>query len=283
MTDNRQSMLLWGFAVLLFILGGLVIWRITAPRPETTVEMVLMGDSLHALGRGGDAVADRLAEELQVRILNAALGGTSMARLDCEKWMDHTMDNMSMVSLSKAILTGDYSVQKQAGIKASATEYFDEVIFELEKVDFGKVHILLLGYGMNDYHSGIPIEPQKTIGNIGTEYSFAGALRTVLGDLKSEYPTLRIILMSPTFSWYLSTGRMCDEQDWGGGLLEQYVLSEQEIAAEYGVEFIDLYHGLYEHNTFEDWEKYTVDGVHPNETGKALMTDVIRSYLEEHP
>lgn len=282
-TDNRRSMLLWGIAALLFVLGVAMVWRITVPRRETAVEMVLMGDSLHALGRGEDAVADRLAEDLQVKVLNAALGGTSMARVDRERWMDHTMDNMSMISLSKAILAGDYSVQKQAGIKAPATEYFDEVVSELEKVDFGRVRILFLCYGMNDYQSGIPIEPQETIGNIGNEYSFTGALRRVLTDLKKEYPSLRIILVSPTFSWYLSNGRMCDEQDWGAGLLEQYVLSEQAVAAEYGVEFIDLYHGLYEHDTFEDWKKYTTDGVHPNETGKALMTDVIRSYLEEHP
>lgn len=279
---GRRNGLLWAVAVALFVCGTLAGWMICVRVPHEAPDIVVMGDSLFAVGRGGDAVADRLEVRLQAKILNAAMGGTSLARADREKRMDHTMDSMSLIALTKAMLSKDYSVQKQARIKESATDYFDEVIESLGNVDFGKVRVLLIGYGMNDYQNGVPLENTADYG-VGAEYCFGDALCRVLEDLKKEYPSLRVILVSPTYSWYLSNGRDCEEQDWGGGVLEQYVRCEQQIAAEYHVEFIDLYHGLYEHEDFQDWEKYTVDGVHPNGTGKALMVEKIGKYLEEHP
>lgn len=277
---RKMDIVAWIVASLIFTLAVLLALGLGRSRRSEAPAVVWMGDSIFATGRGEDAVPDKLAQQWNLQIVNASFGGTAMARTDQERWMDVTMDNLSMASLSKAILTGDFSVQKQARIRMPATEYFDEVVCALEKIDFEKVEILFLGYGMNDYQNGILLENPE---DAEDEYSFAGALRRVLGDLQTNYPGLRVILLTPSYSWYLTTGKDCEQQDWGGGVLERYVQCEERIAAEYGIEVIDLYHELYTHEAFEDWQIVTTDGVHPNDLGRALLADRIAEYMEEHP
>ena len=277
--EKRAKALLWCLAAAVFG-GGVFLWVLLSdPVAGYTPSGVLMGDSIYA-ERSYKAITEMVEERTGLELQNASLGGTSLSRSDQERWMDLTVDNLSMIALSKAILAQDFSVQRQAGIRSPATEYFDGTIEEMAGWDFSKVRTLLLAYGMNDYQNGVPLEiPEKP----ESEYSFTGALRRILTDLRSTYPQLRLILLTPTYSWYLKQGQSCEERDWGGGYLEEYVEREKELAGEFGVEVLDLYHGLYQHEEFEDWKLVTVDGVHPNEKGREMIADRIAAYLEEHP
>ena len=67
--------------------------------------------------------------------------------------------------------------------------------------------------------------------------------------------------------------------DAGYGNQEAYVEEEIRIAAEYGVEIIDVYHDFFPHEKPEDWELYTADGMHPNEAGRRMIVEKILSYL----
>ena len=127
-----------------------------------------------------------------------------------------------MDSLIDSMIAQDFSPQRQTKISGYATEYFPELVERLDRMDFGKLSLLLLEYGMNDYQNGTPLEnPQDAL----DEYTFAGALRLVLGKAKIEFPNCRIVLVSPTYSWYVSDEKSCEEMDFGGGFLEDYVNS----------------------------------------------------------
>lgn len=269
----------WCIVAFLFALAIFFCRLALSPKKEETPAMVLMGDSIYVKW-DEDSVVDILERSEEINVKALPMGGTSLARVDKERWMDLTMDSMSFAALSKAILSGDFSVQRQANIRIAATEYFGTVIDEMAGLDFSEVKVLFVGYGMNDYQNGVPLGRSEACLD---EYTFGGALRQTLTDFRRQYPDLRIILLTPTYSWYLVQGETCEERDWGGGILEDYVELETQIAQEYGVELIDLYHGLYRHDAYEDWMAVTVDGVHPNETGKKLIADRIGSYLEEHP
>ena len=91
---------------------------------------------------------------------------------------------------------------------------------------------------------------------------------------------MRILLVTPTYTWYTAQGLTCEDIDNGGGYLEDYVNAELGLAGELGLEAVDLYHDFFPHENDRDWERYTMDGLHPNEAGREKMADRIRDVLD---
>ncbi len=276
----RKEILYSGIALLCFVvLLALTYNRRENRVPKQSYQMVVLGDSLlGGMNRGQESVPGLLSERLGMTVYNGTLGGTSMSYLDTEKRMGYTKDCLSMAALAKSIAAGDFGIQQTVRIRENATEYFPETIDGLEAIDFEQVEILLLEFGVNDYHVGTPIYPE---GDEDDVHTFVGALRSAIQDIRSACPDIRIVLLTPTYSWYPPKELTCEEYDLGGGYLEEYVNAELAVAREMGVEVIDLYHDVYPHEVWEDWCVYTNDGLHPNETGSVLLADKIVAYLQE--
>ena len=68
-----------------------------------------------------------------------------------------------MVSLSKAIVSGDFRIQEHTEITENGTEYFPETIAALKEIDFSKVEILFISHCVNDYHSGEVIYGEEAV------------------------------------------------------------------------------------------------------------------------
>lgn len=265
-------------ALLLF----LAVFLVTFPRerkdPAEQAEIVVFGDSVFALIRDETAVPALLQELLDRPVYNAALGGTGMAKKEISEGMDRAKDALSFVGLAKAAGAEDFGVQQASRIRESNTEYFPEVIDGLKAVDFSQVEIVLIQQGVNDYHAAVPIDnPEDPY----DEFTFLGALRSGVNCLRQAYPEIRIVLITPTYSWYKYTGLTCEEADQGGGLLEAYVEAEIREAEKLGIEVIDVYHDFYPHERWEDWELYTWDGIHPNEEGRMKLAQRIAEFLSQ--
>lgn len=269
----------WIVAVIVVAALCLLVVRVKIPKQEsrTQYSVVLLGDSLVGLCRDETSVASVMEEMLGQPVFNGAFGGTCMALQDQEAATNYTMELLNMVSLSKALAADDFGVQQTVRSRREITDYFMDTIDELAQVDFKQVQTLVLAFGINDYHAGMPLE---NAGNPFDESTFGGALRSVLRTLQGTYPDLRIILVTPTYAWYRSNGLTCEEYATGDAFLEEYVAKELEIAQEYGIEAIDLYHDLYPHETWEDWQIYTEDGLHPNESGRRLIAETLVERLE---
>lgn len=243
---------------------------------EYTPRIVILGDSIMGLVRDETAVSGQLSALLGQEVFNGALGGTCASRVNREGRLTYSKDSLSFVMISRAVALDDFGWQQATRVRESVTEYFPEVIDDLEKIDFSGVEILLVQHGINDYHAGVPLEnPEDPY----DPYTFAGALRSALSAWKEAYPDIRIILLTPTYSWYEYAGETCEEKDEGGGILEEYVNKEIQVAEEMDVELLDLYHGLYPHGSWEDRRLYTDDGLHPNEAGRRLLAETIAAYL----
>lgn len=243
------------------------------------IDIVIMGDSIYGLNRDETSIAAKLERLLDKRVCNGALGGTCMGRLEENRGASYVKDAFSMVSLSKSIASGDFRIQENTEITENGTEYFQETIAALKEIDFSKIEILMISQCVNDYHVGEVIYGENT----EDEYTYAGALRSTLGMLKNAYPDLRIIILTPPFTWYTLQGLTCEEYVLGGNVLEDYVDAQYALSAEMDVELIDLYHDLFPHETWEDWQIYSADGLHPNEAGRELIAQTIAKYLTEHP
>ena len=98
--------------------------------------------------------------------------------------------------------------------------------------------------------------------------------------LRKAYPELRIILLTPPYTWYTQIGLTCEEYVRGGNILEDYIDVQYAVAEEMDVELIDLYHDLFPHDTWEDWQIYSADVLHPNEEGRKLLAGKIAEYLK---
>ena len=223
---------------------------------------------MYALVRDETAVSARLQELTGKTVYNAALGGTGAARRREDRRLDYAKGSLSLAGLTKAVWAGDFGVQRTARVRESNTEYYPEVIDGLAAVDFTQVETVLMQQGINDYHAGVPIDNQQ---DPYSEYTFLGAIRSSVYAMRKVNPDVRIILVTPTYAWYVNSGQTGEEADYGGGILTDYVEAELEAARELNVEILDLYHDFYPHEKWEDWELYTQDGIHPNQAGREKM------------
>lgn len=262
------------FAVL-FLLSFRTREDFTARHP---VDIVVFGDSVLGEIRDEEAVPAQLAVLLGQDVYNGAFGGTCAARVDQERRLDYTREVFSLAELAKSVESGDFGVQQSAVMRESNTEYFGDVIDELDAIDFSGVGTFLIQQGINDYQAGVPIEnPEDPY----DERTFTGALRTAVRSFRRANPRAHIIIVTPAYAWYLVSGKTCEELDNGGGILEDYVNAELRLAKELDLEVIDVYHDFYPHEKWEDWEICSRDGVHPNETGRRMLAEKIAGRLRQ--
>lgn len=262
------------------LFGVLLLLTFPLRKAEKTYapQIVALGDSIFGQVRDESAISEYLSGLLGREVYNGALGGTCFSRIDTEGRIAYTKDSLSFAAISRAVALDDFGLQQATIVRESATEYFPEVIDTLEQIDFSGVEILLVQYGANDYHSGVPLDNPE---NPYDEYTFAGALRSALSAWQETYPDIRIILLTSTYTWYEYTKETCEEKNEGGGILEDYVNKEIQVAEEMNVEILDLYHDFYPHEVWEDWMIYTRDGLHPNEAGRQLLAETIAAYLNQ--
>lgn len=246
------------------------------PAGENAFQIVAFGDSVLGLVRDETAVPARLQALTGKTVYNASLGGTCAARNRADKRMDQARGSLSLAGLTKALWAEDFSVQKTVRMRENKTEYFPETIEGLMKVDLSRAETVIIQHGLNDYHAGILIENPEDPYDV---YSYLGALRTSIDTLKKINPELRIILLTPTYAWYIAYEQTGEEIDYGGGTLSDYVEAEIRLAQELDVEILDLYHGVYSCENGESWEAYTIDGIHPNEAAREMLAERIAEVL----
>lgn len=268
-----------GIAAALF-LAALISARAAGSRSPLEYRIVCLGDSILAQARDDTGVTALLEQKLGTEVFNGAFGGTCMGKKDRNGSGASSKDSFSMAALAQSVGYRDFGPQQATFIKDNGTEYFPETVDSLERIDFSETDILIIEHGTNDYNGRVPLYNEVDPYDV---YSFAGALRTAIETLQKKYPRLRIILVSPTYCWFLALEQTCEEWYSGSGYLEDYVEAEAQIAREYGIELIDLYHGLYPHEDWEDWKLYTTDGLHPNEEGRALIAERVAEYLLDNP
>ena len=274
----KRENIIYGF---LAALSFALLYAISFPENTEAAEgrqvkIVAFGDSVFGEIRDDTAVPALLQEFSGESVYNAALGGTCVARLERDRRMDYAKNSLSLVGLTKAVRAGDFRVQRSLRMRESNTEYFGEALEGLSQVDFSQVETVLIQEGLNDYHAGVPLENPD---NPYDEYTFLGALRSSVQALRKTNPEIRIVLVTPTYTWYTEIGQTCEEQDVGGGILEEYVDAEIRAAEELGIEIIDVYHDFFPHEKWADKDLYMRDGMHPNEEGRRMLAEKIAACL----
>ncbi len=274
---NHRKITYFSIAMVLF----LCLLFLTFPKQDNAekqgVQIVFFGDSVYGNTRDESSIPHQVGKLLDKTVYNGAFGGTSASRAGDMDRMDYSDESLSLTALASAVYAKDFGVQQTISATQTISAYFMDAIDGLEKIDFAEVETVIIGHGINDYHLGVASDNEK---NDKDTTTFGGALRRAVELLRKTNPHIRIVLVTPTYSWLVDGGLTCEEFNGGGGILEEYVETELAIARECGVDVIDLYHDVFPHETWEDWGIYTFDGVHPNEAGRALIAKKIAEYLE---
>lgn len=265
-------------AFVLFVILAAATFRDRMDRLQRQqVQIVAFGDSVFGLIRDDTAIPAQVGRLLGKTVFNGAFGGSCISRADREYGLDASKDMVSLTALTKAVAADDFGVQQTFHSRESNTEYFEATVDQLETIDFSAVELVLIQHGINDYYNGVPIRNEE---DPWDEYTFTGALRHSLRALREVNPDMRILLVTPTYTWHKLAHLTCEEYNVGYGVQEDYVRAEMEVAEEFGVEVLDVYHDVFPHEKWDDWQIYTWDGLHPNEAGRELLAGMIVDYLK---
>ena len=132
--------------------------------------------------------------------------------------------------------------------------------------------------GLNDYgHGDAPIGAMED----RTDDTFYGALHLLYRDVRRKWPKAKILVMTP-----IHIEHEHDEVTMYGHrkseCLEDYVRIIREVAADCFLPVLDMYHLCpLDPRIPELKEKYSPDGVHPNEDGNEIMYGMLRQALKK--
>ena len=266
-------------AVIVVILWGIGYRYLTSVQTEG-YDIVFFGDSLIGNVKDDTAIPVLLSKNMDAKILNAAFGGSCIASVNSMHKATVLGDSVNLCSLVDAIVRNDFIYQRSDVVTSHMVlPYFLGRVNELAAVDFNQVDTILIEQGTNDYNSGVPLEDENDSFNVET---YGGALRYTLSTLQTNYPNSRIVLITPTYCYFLDENdnklKDCHETDFGYGVLDDYVALELQIAREYNVEVIDMFQ---ESPIQEDtMDIYSSDGLHFDENGRRLLAQILADYLK---
>lgn len=239
-------------------------------------KIVALGDSIIGKEREGEAVHAYFKEYTGVPMLNAAFGGNlASAGKNADRYSYHE-ESLNLYALAEAICYRDFGAQK-ADMAASQIKgwYFWEALDGLAKADLRRTDILLIEFGVNDYMAGKKLDNPEDALDVDT---YGGALRYAIELFQKTYPNLDIVLVTPAFCHIVDYG-MCTEVDFGGGTLDAYADMGKKVAAEYGLDVIDVFYefGMDQTNVMV----YTEDGMHLSVEGRQMYARFLQEQLKE--
>ncbi|MCM1188891.1 MAG: SGNH/GDSL hydrolase family protein [bacterium] len=146
-----------------------------------------------------------------------------------------------------------------------------EALDTLASVDFSTVDVIAVMYDAYDYLIGHPMYNDDDSTDITT---FTGNLEAGIEYLQSVYPHIRIIVMSPTYSFsneirdgeYVSS----DQVRYGRDVLSTYSIMEGSSCSARQVSFIDNLYGTVTEDNAKD---YLIDNRHLNVEGRRLVAE----------
>lgn len=143
--------------------------------------------------------------------------------------------------------------------------------------------VFVLFMGTNDYGHETPI------GNISdtTDISFYGALNIIVSGLQNKYKNSKIIFITPLKRYGFGTSKILNQKftydtmpNGQEATLNDYREAIINICNKYSLSYIDLYKELpFNPENEADKNMYMPDGLHPNELGHEIISELIINHL----
>ena len=251
------------------------------PFDDSKLQIVFLGDSNIANRIEGVKVSERVAEALDGEVYNAAVGGTTAAKVNTDNYVDRTADLFCLYNLSKIIEIEEQ--QPLLDFRAMMPANEQKAIARanmLTQIEYEEIDYIVISYGVNEYTSGSPAVCGE---NPYDETTYEGALRSSVERIGRACPNGTIILSSISYCAYVKEGEAVQDgyvYNPGGGYLAEYRDAAKKVASEYdNVVFMDNLEllGIDAGNH----EQFLLDGIHFNETAQKLFAEHLVSIITE--
>jgi len=140
----------------------------------------------------------------------------------------------------------------------------------LKSIDYSKLDAICIYYDASDYlQQRVPYSDKDT----SDVTTYAGALESGVKLIQKAYPNVRIIVMSPTYAYYVDkNGKYISSFNTSVASYPLYIytIHEQDASYRNNVSFVDNFYGtIYE----EVAKKYLSDSLHVNADGRKLLAN----------
>lgn len=229
------------------------------------LQLVFLGDSIFDNNRDGTGIPYLTAVQCDADVYNLAIGGTTATIKLTESAENEKWESRGLMGVVKAMT------------KQIPTDIFEgtrtKEILDNPNIDFGKTDYFIIEYGINDYFEGAPRSYDNEPNSL---YTYAGALRVAIQQLRDLAPGATIVLCPPHYCLFYNGDKYVGDSnvtDKGAGTLRDYMGTCEYIAGEQQTLFLNTYYdlGIDSYTT----DKYLEDGIHLTQEGRQIYADAL--------
>lgn len=230
-------------------------------------KVIWLGDSIHAYtSPDGITIPYLFSYHSVATCYNWAQGGMTMALMGVANY-----DCYSGVGMVDALISGDFTDQETYAGDNHGTKNgnFYAEVEEMKAIDMATVEAIVIEYGTNDAMKMVTLDNEEDPLDTTTT---GGALRYMLQQLQTAYPTLKIIVLNVQ---RLTGWADSEHTKWYDSANQNEVI--QSVCTEYAVPVIDIYNLLGP----TDYTKsaLTSDGLHRSHKGKVMQAQIIENQM----
>ena len=227
-------------------------------------KILCLGDSI--FGTKNTEVSEFFKSITKANVYNCALGGTRMAQHE-EGW-----DNWSMYRFAHSIANNDWAIQENGLSHTNVPPFAEERLAFIKTLDFNDIDVITINHGTNDWSGSITLDNDS---NPLDTTTYMGALRYSIETILTAYPHLKIVVLSPCWRyWKDADGNFTNDSNTRTNTISEtlltYVNKGKQVAANYQLNWIDLYHIGFNELTTSIYFPST-DTTHPNNTGRLAI------------
>lgn len=229
------------------------------------LQLVFLGDSIFDNNRDGTGIPYLTAVQCNADVYNLAIGGTTATVKLTDSTENEKWESRGLMGVVKAMK------------KDIPTDIFEgtrtKEILDNPNVDFSQTDYFIIEYGINDYFEGAPRSYDDQPYSM---YTYAGALRNAISELRNLAPDCTIILCPPHYCLFYNGDRFVGDSnvtDKGAGTLRDYMGTCEYIAGENQTLFLNTYYDLGIDSYTAD--RYLEDGIHLTAEGRQNYADAL--------
>ena len=161
-----------------------------------------------------------------------------------------------------------------AAIAYHSESKYEDVSQTVDNVNFADYDFCTIAAGLNDCQYQFSPMGSLTKENFD-KTTFYGGYQYILNKIYKDNPGIQLMMVTPLKSKKINTPEYKNKLGYN---LMDYVKAVREIAEVYSIPLLDFYEiGGFNDYTFDT---YTIDGLHPNNTGFEMLSRKMVSFIQ---